>query len=259
MKLGRMHTFGCPVFALQNKLSSRKTIPHWSPWAMLGINLGPSPLHACNMYLILNLHTGCVSPQFHCRVDNFYETVKHGGPDISVPSIWQQLAGLVTATQRPSMEFHDELRNQVQCIPQDDAVPSSSSNASKNPDDIDFFHEYDNDSIATTPKTLQASNTPPQENASTPPNISRDAGTSSRGRTRKMSRAMAESVSQREFFGKDKMHYMAAQAVTVGCFKRSLIYKGCSNQLMSTSTEQGKKAGVFSCQNPREIWLDCST
>ena len=32
MKLGHMHTFGCPVFALQNQLSSRKTIPHWSPW-----------------------------------------------------------------------------------------------------------------------------------------------------------------------------------------------------------------------------------
>ena len=29
-----------------------------------------------------------------------------------------------------------------------------------------------------------------------------------------MSRAMAESVSQREFFGNDKMHYMAARAVT---------------------------------------------
>jgi hypothetical protein len=29
-----------------------------------------------------------------------------------------------------------------------------------------------------------------------------------------MSRAMAESISQREFFGNDKMHYMAAWAVT---------------------------------------------
>jgi hypothetical protein len=50
-----------------------------------------------------------------------------------------------------------------------------------------------------------------------------------------------------------------AIGIAVGCFKRSLIYKGCSNQLMSTSTEQGKKVGVFSCQNPREIWLDRST
>jgi hypothetical protein len=214
MKLGHMHTFGCPVFALQNELSSGKTIPHWSPQARLGINLGPSPSHARNVYLILNLHTGCVSPQFHCRFDDFYETVKHGGPDISVPSIWQQLAGLVTSTQKPSMEFHDELRNQVQSIPHDTVVPSSSSNASAVPEDIDFFHEYDNDSIATMPETLQTSNIPLQESASTPPNISRDAGTSSRGRARKMSRAMAESVSQREFFGNDKMHYMAARAVT---------------------------------------------
>jgi hypothetical protein len=44
--------------------------------------------------------------------------------------------------------------------------------------------------------------------------------------------------------------------VPVGCFKRSLIYKCCSNQLMSTSTKQGKKVGVFSCQNPRENCRD---
>jgi hypothetical protein len=53
MKLGHMYTFGCLVFALQNKLSSGKTIPHWSLQARLGINLGQSPLHACNVYLIL--------------------------------------------------------------------------------------------------------------------------------------------------------------------------------------------------------------
>jgi hypothetical protein len=93
------------------------------------------------------------------------------GPDISIPSIWQQLADLVTSTQRPSMEFHDELRHQVQSIPRDTAVPSSSSNASAVPEDIYFFHEYENDSIATMPETLQASNIPLQESASTPPNI----------------------------------------------------------------------------------------
>ena len=215
MKLKHMHTLGCPVFALQNELSSGRTIPHWSPHARLGINLGPSPAHARNVYLTLNLHTGCVSPQFHCRFDNFYEMVKHGGPDVSVPSIWQQLAGLITATQRQSMEFYDESLNQFQHISRTDAVPSS-SNASAVPDDVfvDFFHENDTESIATAPETLQVYNNPPQENASISPNISLDAGTSSRRRARKMSRAMAESISQREFFGKDKMHYMAARAVT---------------------------------------------
>jgi len=182
MKLKHMHTFGCPVFALQNELSSGGTIPHWSPRARLGINLSPSPAHAYNVYLILNLYTGCVSPQFHCRFDDFYETVKHGGPDVSVPSIWQQLAGLITVTQRPSMEFRDKSQNQFQHISHNDAVPSS-SNTSAVPDNVflDFFHEYDSKSIATAPETLQVSNTPPQENASISPNISLDAGTSSIG------------------------------------------------------------------------------
>ena len=36
-----------------------------------------------------------------------------------------------------------------------------------------------------------------------------------------MSQAMAESVSQREFFGKDKMHYMAACAVTKHNYDRA--------------------------------------
>jgi hypothetical protein len=85
MKLRHMHTFGCPVFALQNELSSGGTIPHWSPCAQLGVNLGPSPSHDCNVCLILNLHIGCVSPQFHCRFDNFFVTVKHGGPNVSIP------------------------------------------------------------------------------------------------------------------------------------------------------------------------------
>jgi hypothetical protein len=80
---------------------------------------------------------------------------------------------------------------------------------------VDFYHEInDSESIATAPKILQqAYDIPPRENVPLP-NISLDAGTSSKGHVRKMSRAMAESVSQREFFGKDKMHYTAARAVT---------------------------------------------
>ena len=89
-----MHTFGCPVFALSNALASGKSIPRWSPRARIGLNLGPSPLHARNVYLVLNLHTGLVSPQYHCRFDDFFETTRHGGPDVSGTISWQQLAGL---------------------------------------------------------------------------------------------------------------------------------------------------------------------
>jgi len=78
-----VHTFACPVFALANALTSGKSLPRWSPCARLGLNLGPSPIHARNVCLVLNLITGCVSPPYHCRFDDFFETTRHGGPDIS--------------------------------------------------------------------------------------------------------------------------------------------------------------------------------
>ncbi len=107
-KMKHLHAFGCPVFALENNLAAGNSILHWSSHARLGVNLGPSPLHARNVYLVLNLYTGCVSPQYHCRDDNFYKTVKHGGPDVSVPMAWQHLSGLTVMTQMPSMEHHDK-------------------------------------------------------------------------------------------------------------------------------------------------------
>ena len=89
-----VHTFACPVFALDNALASGNSLPRWSPCARLGLNLGPSPTHARNVYLVLNLITGCVSPQYHCRFDDFFETTRHGRPDVSGTICWQQLAGL---------------------------------------------------------------------------------------------------------------------------------------------------------------------
>jgi hypothetical protein len=55
-------------------------------------------MHATNVYLVLNLITGCVSPQYHCCFDDFFKTTRHGGPDVSGTICWQQLAGLDRAT-----------------------------------------------------------------------------------------------------------------------------------------------------------------
>jgi hypothetical protein len=41
--------------------------------------------------MVLN---GCVSPQYHCRFDDFFETTRHSGPDVSGTISWQLLAGL---------------------------------------------------------------------------------------------------------------------------------------------------------------------
>jgi hypothetical protein len=64
--LKHVHTIGCLVFMLQNVLASGNQLPCWLPCARLGFNLGLSPMHARNVYLVLNLVTGCVSPQYHC-------------------------------------------------------------------------------------------------------------------------------------------------------------------------------------------------
>jgi hypothetical protein len=110
------HAFGCPVFAPENDLASGSSILHWSPCAHLGINLGSSPSHARNIYLVLNLHTGCISPQYHCQFDDFFEAVRHGGPDVSIPMAWQQLSGLTVMMEMPSMEHQDEVPKPSQCM-----------------------------------------------------------------------------------------------------------------------------------------------
>ena len=59
------HSFGCPVYALDSKLSSGQITGHWNPRARLGNNLGFSPRHACTVYNIINLQIVTVSSQFH--------------------------------------------------------------------------------------------------------------------------------------------------------------------------------------------------
>jgi hypothetical protein len=55
-------------------------------------------MHARNVYLVLNLITGCVLPQYHCHFDDFFETMRHGGPDVSGTICSQQLAVLDQVT-----------------------------------------------------------------------------------------------------------------------------------------------------------------
>jgi hypothetical protein len=57
------HPFGCPVFALNNRLQSGNRIPKWDTRARLGVYLGPSPQHASLVSLVLSLENGLVSPQ----------------------------------------------------------------------------------------------------------------------------------------------------------------------------------------------------
>ena len=104
-----LHTFGCPVFALQNALAAGHLIPRWNPRSCIGLNLGPSPTHARNVYLVLSLSMGLVSPQFHCRFDDFFEMCKYGVSDASTQSMWQHLAGLKHTSINPVLLTDERL------------------------------------------------------------------------------------------------------------------------------------------------------
>jgi hypothetical protein len=88
------HTFGCPVYALNSRLASGKTIPKWNPRARVGLYIGPSPRHARNVSLVLSLDTGLVSPQFHVQHDNFFKTVSPKAGNPAILSNWQKLSGI---------------------------------------------------------------------------------------------------------------------------------------------------------------------
>jgi hypothetical protein len=213
-KMAHHHTFACPVFALQNALAAGSTIPKWSPRARLGLNLGQSPMHARNLHLVLNLSTGLVSPQYHCRFDDFFETMKYGVADVAVSSTWQQLAGFYRATDVDSHSSTSKLHSDVSReMPFDTRVPSALQHESE---ELFGFHENANEDSTevTTPQDDPIQNQVSQENegASRKGSVNTSAGVSRHGRVCTMSRRMADSVSQREFYGNARMHYMASQA-----------------------------------------------
>ncbi len=65
------HAFACLVFAPHSNLASGSRIPKWYPRARLGLNLGHSLFNAPNINLVLNLSTSLVSPQYHCKDNDF--------------------------------------------------------------------------------------------------------------------------------------------------------------------------------------------
>jgi hypothetical protein len=157
-----VHTFACPVFALDDALASGNSLPRWLPRTRLDLNLGPSPTHAWNVYLVLNLMTGYVSPQYHCRFDDFFETTRHGGPDVSGTICWQQLAGLSHA-DKISPEFVQPTQSSTvqNEMLSEMPVPSDGFSIST----IDYDVMMDNET--STARESQASRTPPQSRAST--------------------------------------------------------------------------------------------
>jgi hypothetical protein len=146
---------------------------------------------------------------------------------------WQQLSGLTTMMQTPSMEHHDEVPQPSQCM-QFGNIPVTRSQESDNTisfGDIAgtpiFFYQpvkdfYNDQSVTTVNEGVTASQLPlqPSHDSAGLQDTFSSARTSSQRRVCKMSRAKTESVSQQDFYGRDKMQYMASQAVCEHDYER---------------------------------------
>jgi hypothetical protein len=166
-------------------------------------------MNARNVYLVLNLITGCVSPQYHCCFDDFFETTRHGGPDVSGTICWQQLVGLDQAATILS-EVSAPIQRSIMYpeTPSEDAVYSEEISV------VPPFHEFaaDDQSVSDGDSQVTENAQPSHQSrashqnegfTSIEPTVT--AGTSQRGRVCKMSRRMAESVAQ-------GMHHIAHQS-----------------------------------------------
>jgi hypothetical protein len=82
------HHFGCPVYVLSKDIQDGKKARKWTDRTHIGVNLGPSPPHASLVSLILNIHTGLVSPQFHCQYDDLFESTTGNQAHFMPKSQW---------------------------------------------------------------------------------------------------------------------------------------------------------------------------
>ena len=61
----------------------------------MGVYIEPSPNHAISVALVLNLETGLVSPDFHTKFKDFFETVRPKTGNPMIHSLWKYLAGFL--------------------------------------------------------------------------------------------------------------------------------------------------------------------
>jgi hypothetical protein len=165
-------------------------------------------MHARNVYLVLNLHTGLVSPQYHCRFDDFFETTRHGSPEVSDNVTWQQLAKKGRSYKVLHQVSEPILYSPNSGLSQSDSdVPSEDLSVATEQTDVN----WDAHSNASGESQETQLSQPEGDTPSTPVT----AGTSQRGHVGTMSRHMSDSVSQRDFYGPRNMHSMAHKS-TIG-------------------------------------------
>ena len=141
-KLRHFHAFGCPTYVLDNALQSGQGAPKWKECSRLGVYLGPSPNHACSIALVLNPRTGHVSPQFHVKFDDFFETVQAKVTDLDAPDPeWKYLSGFATKKGTPKATTKGGLDSLL--APRRGAITTGSPRQGNKEDNQPVDHQQD--------------------------------------------------------------------------------------------------------------------
>ena len=89
---------------LDKELQAQKSLPKWHSRARLGIYLGPLPNHSRSVSLVLNPCTVHVSPQFHVKHDEFFETVNGQHHNYDAPAAtWKELSSLALTNSKDTL------------------------------------------------------------------------------------------------------------------------------------------------------------
>ena len=142
------HTWGCPVYILDEANQGAIGTPKWEPRSHIGIYLGHSPQHAGSVALVLNLRTGHVSPQYHIIYDDECSTVPYFS-GAETPPNWSQLC-------QHSLEHtinEDDITSNSWLYPNHDADENTTSPT--NHHDPDRTTLSTEESIPPTPSTSE--------------------------------------------------------------------------------------------------------
>jgi hypothetical protein len=151
-KLKHFHPFGCPAYRVNNEIQAGNNHPKWLPRAKPVVYLGSSPRHARSVSLVLDLQTAHVSPQFHLKYDNLFETVSASrvNPQAQI-SKWQEMCGFrgnkPIAPLAKDMVVPESIATAQTGPPVPDNIPEDNAqdfplNA---PDDISLFGGHEGD------------------------------------------------------------------------------------------------------------------
>ena len=165
-KLHHFHAFGCPTYVLDNELQSGQGSPKWKQRSRLGVYLGPSPSHARSVALVLNPRTGHVSPQFHVKFDDFFETIQDKSTDMDAPEPdWKYLSGFAVKKGCPKPAGRGTTNDLI--APRRGPITTQHAHATPNLDThADLPEEPENPGTIETSDNLQED--PPADNQLAP-------------------------------------------------------------------------------------------